>query len=773
MRWTGLVIATSLASCMGKDSGSAEPAKAADSRARHEGQLKVSLPAGAASETGGGGGQFGNGHSVLDEGKLGKKEAERDKKDAGDGELDTKVGDKAAAAKQPARNEPASGKETVTRSWFPETFLFEPLIVTDDAGEASVDVRVPDRLTTWRVLALGHTRTGAQAGATTSFLGTLPTYVDPIVPKRLIIGDEVRMPIQMVNTTTAPVTATLELAAEHAKLAGGGGTRTVPAQGSLVEYAALTADHPGAARVRIGLGSTDAVLRAIDVAPAGKPITVTRSGTLAAPRTLTIEGPAGSDPATDRVRLLAFPGALAILRSELGISTARSGTADDAYALLLAGKATALLAALGDQADPAAIRELSIVTTQRAVRHARSLDVDSASLLVEAALAHVDNPVLARLGERAAAYLADSQRPDGTFAGGDGWTLQRVLVATAEATRAVASSSATVAERQRAQRVLVRAGGAFERNFDHVEDGYTAAAILATGAIRGALADKLRTRVRDALKASDDGAKYLDVPEGVVRTDGLVPSRAEATALAVLALGNDPKVADLGATLLAGYGLDRGWGDGRANLACMRAVLELFKTPIPPDVKITLTMDDKPIVFGVLSRDKLRDVLPLDADAPGLGGSHVWKVTAEPAVPGLGFSLAIRGYVPWPTETTRGGLELALPPAIAATVGKPTEIALTAIAPSGIELHVEQALPAGVQVDRPSLEALVSAGTIASFEVADGKVELVVSPLSPGHTFAAKYRVIPTLAGKLHAGASTIRAGTNEFHVPPALWTIN
>jgi hypothetical protein len=139
--------------------------------------------------------------------------------------------------------------------------------------------------------------------------------------------------------------------------------------------------------------------------------------------------------------LLVYPGALALLRSELGVSTARSGVADDAYALLLAGRAPALLMTLGDTPDPVALRELALITSQRAIRHGRNLDVTSATLLTEAALAHPNNPVLSRLGERAASYLAQNQRPDGTFAGATGWTVQRVLMATADATRAVGASN--------------------------------------------------------------------------------------------------------------------------------------------------------------------------------------------------------------------------------------------------------------------------------------------------------------------------------------------
>ena len=63
------------------------------------------------------------------------------------------------------------------------------------------------------------------------------------------------------------------------------------------------------------------------------------------------------------------------------------------------------------------IRTLSIVTGQRAIRDGRTLDVDRATLLAEAALAHPNNPVLARLGERAAMYLAQHQRPVGRVAG--------------------------------------------------------------------------------------------------------------------------------------------------------------------------------------------------------------------------------------------------------------------------------------------------------------------------------------------------------------------
>lgn len=739
---------------------------------RAEGQYKMAAPSAPADTWGGDKSGSGPGGGGAGDGTIGTGRYGTIGKGSGTGSgygVGGGKGGKRGGAKD------TGGSETATRAWFPETFLFEPLVVTDDQGAATVPVRVPDRLTSWRVLALAHSRQGAQAGATTSFFGTLPTYVDLVVPKFLVVGDEVKLPIQIVNTTDTASKSNLELTVKNATLIGGGGVQTIPAQGSVVEYATLRAERAGKIELHAALSDTDAVLRTIEVRPSGRPETVSRTGTLAEPRTLTIEGPVGSDPATDRVRLLVYPGALALLRSELGVSMYRDSVADDAYALLLAGKASTLLASLGDKADPDAIRTLSILTGQRAIRGGRTLDVDRATLLTEAALAHPQNPVLSRLGERAAAYLAQSQRPDGTFAGGTGWTVQRVLVATAEATRAVASAHLTSTERQRSQAVAFRAQAAFERNLAHVLDGYTAAAILASGAVKGELADKLRVIVKSAIKADTDGTQYLEVADGTVRSDGSRPGRAEATALAVLALIGDPKapLADLGATLLGTYGPERGWGDGRANLACMQAVLELFKTPVPEGVKITLLMDGKPITEGTLNREALREVLALEGAAPGFAGTHEWKIIAEPAVPGLGFALDLRGWVPWQKQTTQSGLEMSLTPApVTGEVGKPVEVTIAAIAPSGVEIKIVQSLPAGIQVDTPSLQALVDAGALTRFEPADGKLELTAPALEPGQTMSLKYKVIPTLGGKLRSAASSISAAGTTFHVPPSEWTV-
>lgn len=670
-----------------------------------------------------------------------------------------------------------AAEPAATRSWFPETFLFEPLVVTDAQGRANVPVKVPDRLTTWRVLALAHSRQGAQAGSVASFLGTLPTYVEPVTPPFLYAGDSVRLPVQVVNTTDAHVSASLSYAIQGGTLSSVGGSVRVPAGGTALQYVTLGTATPGVAVFKASLGSTDAIERSIEVKPAGRRVVLSKGGTLAAPRTFTLTGPSKPLPGTEAVRLRVYPGALSLLRNELAAAPGRGGVAEDAYLLELLGRAPALLTSLGAKADEPLIRELSILATQRVMQHARAPSVDTATLLTQAALAHPNNPVLARLGERLALQIATQQRADGTCQGETGWTLQRLLVTTSDCVRAARVVVDSPASRQRAAAVTLKASGAFERNAARVNDSFTAAALLASGTELSGAGDNLRKLVLQKLVESPEGGKYLPVDPGVVRSDGRPPSTYEATAMAILALVDvkDAPLMDLGTYLLSGYSSSLGWGDGRANLVALRAAVLLFKSPVPAGVKITLSRDGQPITTGEIDADALQEVLSLDAAAPGSGGEHQWTLQADPAVPGLGFSLQLVSYAPW-KEEAGGGLELrtTLPKLI--KVGLPAEVKLAAAVPGGIPMKLELSLPAGVQPDSTSLTRLVSSGAVDRYETEDGLLTLHLKAQANGALWESTVQVIATLAGSLQSGASSLApegnpGGKKEF--APLTWRVD
>jgi hypothetical protein len=685
-----------------------------------------------------------------------------------------------------------------TRAWFPETFLFEPLLVTDEQGKGSVGVKVPDRLTTWRVLALAHSRQGAQAGAVTRFLGTLPVYVDMVVPPFLRAGDTIKLPLQVVNTTAAAVTTDLHVEVEGATVDGTWPKTglTVAAAGNHIEPLSLSVPKAGQVTIKARAGKADALVRTFQVKPSGRPVTDTRSGTLAAPRALEVTVPPAADPATQRLRLQVYPGPLALLRNELSVAIDRGGAAEDAYALHLAGHAAGLLGSFGDHADPEVVEQLSMILGQRVLRHGRTFDIASGALLAQAAMSHPQSPVLARLGERLMNDLMGAQRPDGTFGGGGGVSLQRVLVTTAEATRAVLAmaaeatpapapgvprppreeEAAAVELVRRSQAVAVRSQGAFERHLALVDDPYTAAAILASGVLKGAPVDALRARVRKALKPRPDGSQVLEVSPSSVRADGRRPTEIEATALAILALEGDSQapLGPMGAAVLGAYSPFSGWGDGRANFACLLAVLHIFKDPLPPRVKVIATLDDQPVLSGELDRERVREVLALEGPIPaalGAPGKHRLALRSEPAVPGLAFAVTLSSFVPWEKVAPRGvELDIGVPPKL--QVGVPVEVELRGAAPAGHLMTLRHALPAGVQPDTPSLTALKTAGRLLDFTVQDGAVVLSLPSLGPGQTLRLKYRVVPTLSGTLNAEASSLTASGTTFLLPPTPWTV-
>jgi len=86
----------------------------------------------------------------------------------------------------------SGASETSTRAWFPRRSCSSrsssPTIRARRRCRCAS--RSADELA---LLAPRPSRQVAQAGATTSFLGTLPTYVDLVVPNFLVVGDEVKL----------------------------------------------------------------------------------------------------------------------------------------------------------------------------------------------------------------------------------------------------------------------------------------------------------------------------------------------------------------------------------------------------------------------------------------------------------------------------------------------------------------------------------------------------------------------------------------------------
>jgi hypothetical protein len=662
-----------------------------------------------------------------------------------------------------------------TRSWFPETFLFEPEVLTDASGNAQVAFMAPDRLTGWRILGLAHDRSGHQSGALTRVQTALDLSVDLVVPRFLVVGDEIVLPVLIVNTSDASRAAHLTVQASGAGWRSVDTELRVPARSSAVRDVPIRIERAGELTVRATFGD-DSIERTVEVLPEGIPSFTERSGTLGAPKSIVLDGDARLDPRTADLRLVVHGGLQSVLEAELESATNRGqDAASVAYALELAATGSRMVHDLGGETDDEAIRSARIVLTQRAVRLARSPDLLTAGLLADPCGEHPD--VLANLGERLSAQLQSAQRPDGSFGGDEGgWPLQRLLVATAESA-AAASSLETPAGARRKALVMLRAQGAVERYAARIEDPYTAAVLVASGATTGTTTEELRQLVREAV-VEEDGQRRLPVPSGVVRADGSRPTDEEATARALVALQGDPEapwIADLASSLLGAYRPGHGWGDGRTNLAVLEALATAAPEPVQGPVDVTLTRDGDTIGRATLDLQHGQHVVVLQSGDDTPGKAHTLVVTADPPAPGLTFTLTRRAWRPYDASDDREGLDLVATLSDDVRVGEVASLDLEAAAPAGFPLKIAIPLPAGVDPLPTALASLQAGGVIAGWKTDAGALTLDLPPLAPGGRFQASVPLVATLAGDLHAGPPTLAPAhdpSQETHANPAVWRV-
>jgi len=121
-----------------------------------------------------------------------------------------------------------AGEATVRRR-FPDTAYWNPTVVTNAAGRATVTVGLPDNLTTWRMTAKGVTADTLVGEARVEVVSTLPLLVRPVAPRFFVVGDEAILSAVVHNNTDEAVTVEIALAAEGLAFDGALQSAKIPA----------------------------------------------------------------------------------------------------------------------------------------------------------------------------------------------------------------------------------------------------------------------------------------------------------------------------------------------------------------------------------------------------------------------------------------------------------------------------------------------------------------------------------------------------------------
>lgn len=85
------------------------------------------------------------------------------------------------------------------RDYFPETLYWEPSLITDRAGQAKINFKLADNITTWKMSVLASTKNGEIGAADAEIQAFQPFFVDHDPPKILTVGDEIDLPVVIRN----------------------------------------------------------------------------------------------------------------------------------------------------------------------------------------------------------------------------------------------------------------------------------------------------------------------------------------------------------------------------------------------------------------------------------------------------------------------------------------------------------------------------------------------------------------------------------------------
>ena len=138
-------------------------------------------------------------------------------------------------------------KQIRLRENFNALAVFAPSVRTDANGRAQVQVKLPDNLTRYRVMAVAVAG-GKQFGSGESAItARLPLMARPSAPRFLNFGDRFELPIVLQNQTDSPMTVDVAVRASNASFAGSADVSSASsASRETIRAGALNADGTSA-----------------------------------------------------------------------------------------------------------------------------------------------------------------------------------------------------------------------------------------------------------------------------------------------------------------------------------------------------------------------------------------------------------------------------------------------------------------------------------------------------------------------------------------------
>ena len=117
------------------------------------------------------------------------------------------------AAEDRSKNGSGASVAPRIRRDFPETLLWRPELITDDHGNATLEIPLADSITTWRASVDGISAAGKMGSVQTPITVFQDFFVDLDLPVSMSLGDQISVPVTCYNYLKEPQDVTFTLAA--------------------------------------------------------------------------------------------------------------------------------------------------------------------------------------------------------------------------------------------------------------------------------------------------------------------------------------------------------------------------------------------------------------------------------------------------------------------------------------------------------------------------------------------------------------------------------
>jgi len=678
--------------------------------------------------------------------------------------------------------DPRPAKPVRTRTYFPETMLWRPQIITDPQGRANLIVPLADSITTWRLSGSAVSKTGRLGRVEGSIRVFQPFFVDVNAPTKLTRGDEVSVPLVLYNYADKTLAVRIKCTGENALAIVGDDASDVkidPGEVARV-IVRVKADHIGAGTLKVLAVSnefSDSIRREIRVVPPGRPASAVVNGQLTdGQQLIDVPLPADAVEGSVALRLKLYPSTFSELMDGLeGVFRQPHGcfeqTSSTTYPNVMA---LAYMQANGLDNPEAAAKATRYIQMgyQRLLsfeikgggfdwfgRAPANVVLTAYGLMEFADMSKVHN-VDPDLLKRTAAWLASQQTAGAwrfrsgcfhePFTGGD----NSELAITAYVTWAIASYRPD-------HPVAVRGAGYIAANTDEISSDYTLA--LCANALRaadsagaGELIEKLARKVR---RVGKDQAYW----QGGGRSNDI-----RATALAILAMRGEARysstVNDALRWLASRRDSSGTWGATQSTIMALKALTEgAPKAGGKRDKDVALAIR----TVGAKTAPVLMNVPAATSDAvhtaiiesPAGGDRMQLDVDARGAA-GLPYQVVIHYYTHAPTPKAQAPVQIQVDYdrsrlQVGQSVTVKASITNTSAATANM-LLADVGTPPGFSVDKTGLEKLRAAGKIERYTVTGSGVIFYISKLNGRASLTLEYRMTAKIPLKAQAAPTTV-----------------